>query len=148
MRSTLALLLLLLHIKPVYYLSVVRLLAMMMQCWRYFSFTLPSFEYCMPIWLSTAECHLKLLDHATVGINVILSNLNINLERRRTLGCLSFLYKILHNPYHPLYAKLPGPFIHWRVTRFSISLNDRIFAGVKCKTQQFFKVLHPKICKI
>ena len=66
-----------------------------------------------------------------------------NLEKRRHVGCLTLLYKMLHNPSHPLYCKLPGPFIQRRITRYSLSLNDRAFSSVRCRTNQFLTCFIP-----
>ena len=74
----------------------------------------------MPIWSSAAECHLRLLERALNGIKFILPDLEFNLEKGRIVGCLVLLYKIIHNPSHPLYNKLPGPFIQRRITRYSL----------------------------
>ena len=65
-----------------------------------------------------------------------------------TIGCLVLFYKILHNPNHPLYIKLPGPFIQRRTTRYGLSLNDRAFSAIFCRTNQFSRSFLPYICKI
>ena len=114
----------------------------------FFAFILPFFEYCMPVWFSAADCHLKLLDRALNGIRFILPDFCFSLEKRRTVGCLVLLYKILENPNHPLYVKLPGPYIHRRITRYSLSMNDRAFSPVTCRTNQYSRSFIPKICKI
>ena len=69
----------------------------------------------MSNWLSAAESSLKLLDRNECYINLILANLNFKLDRRRNVGYLSFLYKILYNSNHPLYTKIPDHFIQKRV---------------------------------
>ena len=114
----------------------------------FFAFILPSFEYCMSVWLSAADCHLKLLDRALSRIRFILPEANFNLKKRRLVGCLVLFYKILHNPNHPLYIKLPGPYIQRRTTRHALSLNDRAFSAVFCRTDQFSKSFLPYISKI
>ena len=114
----------------------------------FFAFILPSFEYCMPVWLSAADCHLKLLDRAFSRIKFILPDVNFSLKRRRVVGCLVLFFKILHNPNHPLYIKLPGPYIQRRTTRYALSLNDRAFSRTYCRTEQFSRSFLPYICKI
>ena len=69
----------------------------------FFAFILPSFEYCMPVWFSAADCHLKLLDRAFSRIRFVLPKASFDLKRRRMVGCLFLFYKILNNPNHPLY---------------------------------------------
>ena len=50
---------------------------------------LSNFEYCMPIWSSTAEYHLKLLHRTLKGIKI--NGVEFNLKKR-------LLYNIFHNP--------------------------------------------------
>ena len=76
-----------------------------------FAFILPSFEYCMPVWMSVARSHLKLLDRALSKLEFILPDLSFTLVKRRKVGCLTLLFKILNNPEHPLYTKLTSPYL-------------------------------------
>ena len=114
----------------------------------YFAIILPNFEYYISIWISAADCHLKLLDRAFSRIKFILPDVNLSLKRRRVVGCLVLFFKILHNPNHPLYIKLPGPYIQRRTTRYALSLNDRAFSRTYCRTEQFSRSFLIYICKI
>ena len=71
----------------------------------FFVFILPSFEYCMPVWLSAASSHLELLDRVLSNLEFILPDFNFSLVKRRKVGCLTLLFRILNNPDHPLYNK-------------------------------------------
>ena len=74
-------------------------------CSHFFPFILPRFEYCMPVWLSAADSHLRLFDREISNPKFNLIYLSYSLVKRRKAGCLTLLFKILNNPDHPLYSK-------------------------------------------
>ena len=102
----------------------------------------------MPVWMSAASSHLKLLDRALSKLEFILPDLSFSLVKRRKIGCLALLYKILNNPDHPLYTKLPGPYIQRRTTRYALSLNDRAFSAIPFGSDQFSRCFLPFTCRI
>ena len=90
---------------------------------RYFnSFILPCLEYCSPVWSSAADSHLKLLDKNLRASKFVIPILTISLQHRRFISSLCMLYKIFHNPSHPLHSELPNLFHPRRVTRGSLSI--------------------------
>ena len=103
----------------------------------FYSFILPLFEYCSPVWISAADTHMKLLDRAFAQIKFLLPSLCLNLRHRRLVGALSYLFKLSSNGDHPLYHLLPGLHQPSRVTRHSLMLNDRAFSPVFCRSSQF-----------
>ena len=100
----------------------------------FFAFIFPSFEYFIPVWLSAANSHLKLLDHALSNLKFILPDLSFNLDKRRKVGFLTLLFKVLNNPQHPLYSNLPGPYLQRRITIYALSLNDGAFSAISFKS--------------
>ena len=92
------------------------------------SFILPCLEYCPPVWSSIADSHLKLLDKNLWACKFLIPNLTISLQHRRFISSLCMLYKIFHNPTHPLYSELLNLFHPRRVTRDSMSINSLSFS--------------------
>ena len=81
------------------------------------SFILPCLEYCSPVWSSAADSHLELLDKNLRACKFLIPNLTISLQHRRFISSLCMLYKIFHNPSHPLHSELPNLFHPRRVTK-------------------------------
>lgn len=71
-----------------------------------FSFILPFFYYCCPVWMS--QTHLELLKRPFNLIKFLLTNLNMWLESRRIVRALTLLFKIVNNNEHPLHSALPA----------------------------------------
>ena len=111
----------------------------------FFSFILPHFEYCSPVWLSASEVHLRLLDRAFNQIKFLLPSLNINLRHRRLVGALSYLFKICTVDGHPLSQFLPDSHQPTRATRRAANLNDRAFLLARCRTTQFSRCFFPSM---
>ena len=74
------------------------------------SFILPCLEYCSPVWSSAADSHLKLLDRNLQACKFLIPNLTISLQHCHFISSLCTLYKIFHNPSHPLHSELPDLF--------------------------------------
>ena len=75
--------------------------SILLKCFN--SFILPCLEYCSPIWSSAADSHLRLLDKNLNAIKFLIPGLNVDLWHRRSVSSLCMLYKIYHNPKHPLF---------------------------------------------
>ena len=112
----------------------------------FYSFILPCFEYCSPVWMSAAPSHLRLLERSLNCMRFIVPDLSLDLETRRVLSGLSSLYKIFKCPKHPMHLKLPAPFVHRRLTRFSQSLNSYAFQYVRHNTNQYSRCFIPLFC--
>ena len=82
------------------------------------SFILPCLEYCSPVWSSAADSHLKLLDRNLQACKLLIPNLTI-FQHCHFISSLCMLYKIFHNPSHPLHPELTNLFRPRRVTRGS-----------------------------
>ena len=98
------------------------------------SFSLPCLEYCSPVWSSAADSHLKLLDRNLRACKFLIPYHTISLQHRRFLSSLCMLYKIFHNPSHPLHSELPNLFRPRRVTRGSLSINSLSFLPMRFHT--------------
>ena len=114
----------------------------------FYSFILPFFEYCSPVWLSAADSHLKLLNRAFNQVRFWLPNLNLKLDHRRLVGSLALLHKIYYNADHLLHDKLPPRFRPGRVTRYALQANDQAFSGVFCNSSQYERCFIPAITKV
>ena len=111
----------------------------------FWSFLLPTLEYCSPVWGSAAECHLGLLDRIVrSAANLSAGGVECDLQHRRLVASLCMLYKITSNVTHPLHAALPERFVPQRLTRRATLLHDRAFSPVRCRTEQFQRSFLPR----
>ena len=58
------------------------------------------------------------------------------------------LYKILHNPNHPLNSELPDPFQPVRMTRHALSVNSQAFTVGRCNTSQYSRCFIPATSRL
>ena len=117
-----------------------------MRCFT--SFILPCLEYCSPVWSSAADSHLKLLDKNLRACEFLFPNLTISLQHRCFISSLCMLYKIFHNPSHPLHSELPNLFRPRRVTRGSLSINSLSFSPMRFHTSQYSRCFIPSTTKL
>ena len=107
------------------------------------SFILPCLEYCSPAWSSAAPSHLKLLDKNVRACKFLIPDLEVDLWHRRSVSSLCMLYKIVHNPKHPLNRELPNLFQPARVTRNALRANSLAFTVRRCNTSQYARSFIP-----
>ena len=112
------------------------------------SFILPCLEYCSPVWSSAADSHLKLLDKNLRACKFFISNLTVSLQHCHFISSLCMLYKIFHNPSHPLHSELPKLFCPRRVTRGSLSINSLSFSPMRFHSSQYSKCFIPATTKL
>ena len=112
------------------------------------SFILPCLEYCSPVWPSAADSHLKLLDRNLQACKFLIPNLIISLQHCRFITSLCMLYKIIHNPSHPLHSELPNLFHPRRVMRGSLSINSLSFSPMRFHTSQYSRCFIPATTKL
>ena len=105
------------------------------------SFILSSLEYCSPVWSSAADSHLKLLDKNLRACKFLIPNLAISLQHRRFISSLCMLYKIFHNPSHPLRSELPNLFRPRRATRGSLRIKF-VFLTYEISYFSVFQMFH------
>ena len=113
----------------------------MLNC--FFSFILPFYEYCIPVWMSSSDSHVSLLDRSFRNIKFIIPDLNIDLSHRRKVSIMCILYKIYNNERHPLHYRLPGPIQCVRPTRYNTNLNNKAFHIDRYLTNQFSRSFIP-----
>ena len=113
----------------------------------FFSFLLPIFEYCSPVWGSAASQHLSLLDKVLKHITNLVPDLHIDLSHRRSVASLCMFYKIFKNNCHPVHNFFPPFFNRIRETRGNIKLNNSAFRPPLCRTEQFKRDLIPRCIK-
>ena len=113
----------------------------------FYSFILPCFEYCSPVWSSAAVSHLRLLDRNLNACKFLIPDLIIDLWHRRSISSLCMLYKIFHNPEHPLHSELPNLFQPVRMTRNVANSHSLSFCPVRCNTVQYSRSFIPAFVK-
>ena len=112
------------------------------------SFTLPCLECCSPVWFSGAGPYLKLLDKNLPACKFLIPNLTISLQHHCFISSQCMLYKIFHNPSHPLHSELPNLFHPRRVTRGSLSINSLSFSHMRFHTSQYSRYFIPATTKL
>ena len=67
----------------------------------------------------------------------MIPDFEIDLGHRRVVSSLCMLYKIYHNPRHPLNSELPDFFQPVRVTRYALRANSLAFAGGSVRLENY-----------
>ena len=72
-------------------------------------FILPILEYCSPVWSSTDDCHLALLDRVVSSASFLCHGaIRCDLGHRRYVASLCMFYKIRANCDHPVNQWMPS----------------------------------------
>ena len=100
------------------------------------AYVLSSVEYCAPVWMSSAESHLGLLDSVVRSVEKLCEGELFCLEHRRKVTDLRLLYKIHHSVNHPMNEYLHH-FVAVRNTRSSVALVELALVIPHCRTDQF-----------
>ena len=114
----------------------------------FYSFLLPSFEYCSPVWGSAADTHLKLLERIVRQVRILIPDLTIDLEHRRKVAAQCMFYKIYNNLRHPVRSLLPDPYVGNRNTRHNETFNRLALRPSRYKTEQFKRSFIPSCLRI
>ena len=104
--------------------------------------------YCSPVWSSAADSHLKLLDKNLRACKFLIPNLTVSLQHHRFMSSLCMLYKIFHNPSHPLHSELSNLFCPRRVTRGSLNISSLSFSLMRFHTSQYSRCFIPSTTKL
>jgi len=131
-------------------------IGLMRRAWRLFgsvevmkrcfnSFVLPLLEYCSPVWRSSADCHLKLLDGVVSRVAFMLGGGNVpcDLSHRRGVSALSVFYKIFSRDDHPLRGFFPERFVAVRSLRRTDALHEFAVVPFRCRTSQYSRTFFP-----
>ena len=62
----------------------------------------------------------------------LISDLNTDLQYHRSISCLHMLFKIYHDPAHPLHSELPSLFHPVCVTINAVTSHSYSFSIVRC----------------
>ena len=100
------------------------------------AYILFNLEYCAPVWTSSAEAHLSLLDSVARSAEILCKGELCYLGNRRMVSALWLLYKIYYRADH---------FLHEYVHHFDTARNIRVSATLcqvalvipRCRTSQF-----------
>jgi len=115
----------------------------------FFSFILPSLEYCSAVWRSSASSHLALLDRVVrnashlCGVDELVS-----LPHRRDVAGLCMFYKIYHNHRHPLNSAVCVPPRRSRVTRAQVAAHVFEVDLVRCGTVELQCCFVPALSRL
>ena len=114
-----------------------------MTCFR--SFILPFLEYCSPVWISAAPCHLKLLDSVANRARYFFSDLSsFNLDHRRMVSTLCMFRKIFFSDDHPLSCFIPPLAEFVRETRASNVAHQYTLVERRCNSNQYKRSFIPR----
>ena len=92
------------------------------------------FEYCYPVWMSAAECHMKLLRKNFRCLMFLLQVSDISIEHRWQVSMMRTLFRIVQDIDSPLYSLLPESRVVIRETRGTSNLNSRDFNVIGRRT--------------
>ena len=114
----------------------------------FYSFILPFFEYCSPVWMSAASSHLQQLQRVFNAAKFI-TPIGISLDHRRDVAAMCLFYKILSRDTHPMNSRLPGPANGNRRTRRANRMNSRaLTSAVTPHSVQFNRTYVPYIIEM
>ena len=91
------------------------------------AFILPLFEYCYPVWMSAADCHINLLLKNFRCLMFLLQVPDISIEHRWQVSMMCTLFKIVQGIDGPLHSLLAESRVVIRETRQSANLNSCAF---------------------
>ena len=115
----------------------------------YWSLILPILEYCSPVWNSSADGHLALLNHIVNRVTRLSNGLvQCSLEHRRNVAALCMLYKVRANTAHPLNGRLPQQYVPPRALRRQARTHAHQLSPVFCRSVQYQRTFVPRISEL
>ena len=115
----------------------------------FWSLLLPILEYCSPVWGSSAEGHLALLDRIVSRVTQMSNGLvQCDLQHRRNVAALCMLYKVRANAAHPLNSRLPLPYMAPRPLRRHAQQHAHQLSAVHSRTSQYQRTFVPEISRL
>ena len=115
---------------------------MLLSC--YIVFVLGIFDYCSPVLVSAAECHLQLLENQVYLVARLCPEQSfLSLCHRRRVAGLSMLCKANSNSNHCLFSELPSATTIVRNTRATVAAHPVEFEISICRTSQFSRSFLP-----
>ena len=83
------------------------------------------------------------LDRKVKACKFLVPDLEVDLWHLRSISSLCMLYKIFHNPDHPLNSELPNLFQPARITRNALKSNSLAFSIQRNNTGQYSRCFIP-----
>ena len=124
--------------------SVFRDTSLVERC--FWSFLLPVMEYCSPVWMSAATCHLNLLDKIVRSASRLSGGrITCNLEHRRNVASLCMFYKIRGNQSHSVHSLIPPARGARRATRGALAAHSLSLEMPRARTEQFSRSFVPAV---
>ena len=115
----------------------------------FWSLLLPILEYCSPVWGSSAEGHLALLNRIVDRVGQLSNGLvQCNLQHRRNVAALCMLYKVRANSAHPLNSRLPPPYVPPRALRHHARHHAHQLSSVHSRTSQYQRTFVPHTTRL
>ena len=112
------------------------------RCFR--GFVLSVLEYCIAVWCSAADTHLKQLDRAVGGARFLTGGVfECDITHRRSVAVLFMLYKIRCKAMHPLNGALPGQYVPVLVTRGALVTHRYTYEPPRCRTLLYSRTFIP-----
>ena len=103
----------------------------------FWTFLLPTLEYCSPAWMSAAQSHLSLLDKVVSKASHLCGGqLKCDLSHRRKVASLCVYYKVRDRETHPLGEFLPELRVFERPTRQAAAAHRWTVELPRSRTQQ------------
>ena len=104
----------------------------------YYAFVLPIIEYCPPVWVSAAKCHLQLLERQGYSLaRHCPDETFLSLCHRRHVAALCVLDKVNSNQNHCLFSELPSASVRVRHTRAAAAAHPLELEVSRCGTSKF-----------
>ena len=102
-------------------------------------------EFCSPVWMAAANCHLNLLDRVMRQCSFMLGDtLSVSLHHRRKVSSLSVFYKMHQKPErYPASCYLPQPFVPVRAISAAASVHRFVLQPSVCRTAQYSRSFVP-----
>ena len=109
------------------------------------NFISPCLEYRSPVWCFAVDSHLGLLDGNFNAIRFLIPDFSVALWYRCSKSSLCMLFRIYHNPKHPLYLDLLGLFCPAWITGDALSFKNHAFCVERPDTTRFSRNFIPAV---
>lgn len=110
----------------------------------FWSFVLPVFEYCSPVWMSAASSYLALLDRVVRHASRLCGgDIGCDLWYRRRVSALCVFYRIRVMMTHPVKELFPPLHVAGRNTRGALAAHSVTLAYPRCRSAQFSRTFVP-----
>ena len=110
----------------------------------YYAFVLPILVYCSPVWGTSAECHLQLLEPQVYSVARFCPDQTfLSLCQRRHVASLFMLYTVNSNFNHCLFSERQTASVRVRHSRAEAAAHPLEFKVSRCRMSQFPRYFLP-----